>query len=797
MGYLVCIILALLVGVVFHPSLEAYFTADDFWHLPHLYQALSLGHTEMLWQNFCGPWVGKTTIYLFYRPITELTLALDYLLYGAKASGYHITSLLWHYVNCLLVYFVSLKILNRNDKDKSDLRRNELVSFLVAAIFAVHPSQAEAVAWVLARADLVGAFFCLLTVYLSLIYYESKNKVIYTFMLIAMLLGFGSKELCASLPGVLLVIFYSLSRSFKQTLKLVLLPFALLFIFLTIRALALGTPLGGYVGTQGYILNNSLLERIFVPYVWWKLAHPINEQFIQDASFYDNFLRYAYIVVALLIVLNIFFSRTIQKRFIQSSIYFCLVFLLILVNFQVWTVCNSMANSRIFYLLLFPLSLSIANIVVPSKTESHSPKANKILSLSAISTGILLILTFAILCNKSVLAWRSAGIKLQSLQQQIIQKLNTLPSSKRLAIVNLPHFIDGTVSLFVPDFVKGLLTPPLSAKDYWHRVICLDWDIKTVNMQNLKDLACDPNIELVLWDQKSNAIDQSLGPNLRQAELDQINYNQPLKLSKPEFFECKQWRISSNEDFYQNKKNGSNILSYRMSLPKKIQAQIGRDLILSLSVDAKSKTKHLGKDQNLLYVSFDDSFKRTNIERPPIILELPKEPRPMKIVVPLSQEKSWLAVLPQKDLRVDLPVCYRISEAQMVNSDSLKPKLAISGEVAQGSNGYFTPDNSQKLLTFNYSCAHIKGACGAMVEVSKPNCVFVIYTGTTRDIKPSEHALKTIKLNDTHGSFSIPVSEFPQPAYYQVRLAPVNADGRIISAFGDPVSMSLFSPNKN
>lgn len=797
MGYLVCIILALLVGVVFHPSLEAYFTADDFWHLPHLYQALSLGHTEMLWQNFCGPWVGKTTIYLFYRPITELTLALDYLLYGAKASGYHITSLLWHYVNCLLVYFVSLKILNRNDKDKSDLRRNELVSFLVAAIFAVHPSQAEAVAWVLARADLVGAFFCLVTVYLSLIYYESKNKVIYTFMLIAMLLGFGSKELCASLPGVLFVVFYSLSKSLKQTLKLVFLPFALLFIFLTIRAFALGTPLGGYVGTQGYILNNSLLERIFVPYVWWKLAHPINEQFIQDASFYDNFLRYAYIVVALLIVLNIFFSRTIQKRFAQSSIYFFLVLLLILVNFQVWTVCNSMANSRIFYLLLFPLSLSIANIVVPSKTESHSPKANKILSLSAMSTGILLILTFAILCNKSVLAWRSAGIKLQSLQQQIIQKLNTLPSSKRLAIVNLPHFIDGTVSLFVPDFVKGLLTPPLSAKDYWHRVICLDWDIKTVNMQNLKDLACDPSVDLVFWDQKANALDQSLGLSLRQAELDQINYTQPLALSNPEPFERMQWRISSNEDFYLNKKTGSDILSYRLNLPVKAQAQIGRDLILSLEANSSNTTKQLGKDQNLLYVSFDDSSKRTNIDRPPIILELPKEPRPMKIVVPLSQEKSWLAALPQKDLRVDLPVCYKISEAQMVNCDSLKPKLAISGDVVQGANGYFTPHNSVKNLIFNYSCSHIKGACGALVEISKPNCVFVIYTGTTRDIKPSEHALKTIKLNDTHGSFSIPVTEFPQPAYYQVRLAPVNADGRIISAFGDPVSMSLFSPNKN
>lgn len=797
MVYLVCITLALLVGFVYYPSLEAYFTADDFWHLPRLYQALSLGREELLWQNFFGPWVGKTTIYLFYRPITELTLAFDYLLFGSNAAGYHLTSLIWHYTNCLLVYFVGLKVLNLNDKEKVDQRRNQLVAFLVSIVFAIHPSQAEAVAWILSRADLVGTFFSLISVYAALSFFEIKKRLVYAVMLVSMLLAFGSKELCAGLPVILFVVFFALTKNFKEAAKLVLVPFVLLLVFLSIRACALGTPIGGYVGTQGYILNRSLWERIFIPYVWWKLAHPINEQFIKDAGFYDNCLRHSYMIVAILIALNVFFSRTIYKRFKESCLYFCVVLLLILVNFQVWTVCNSLANSRIFYLLLFPLCLSIANIVVPSQKESHNQKAIKFLALSSIPVSLLLVLTFGILCNLAVCAWQDAGIKTQSMQAQLIKYIEKLPPQKRLAVVNLPAFINGTVSFFVPDFVSGLLTPPLASKNYWDKIICLDYDINTVNMQNLKDLACDPEIELVFWDQRTNSIDDSLGQLLRQSELDQLKYNESLFVTAPKLSKRLNWRISNNTEFYKNNQEGSDLSTYMIKLPPSKPMQIGRDLILTLGVDDSKKIEKPDPTENMLYFSFDDSQRRNFMDHPPAVFELPKEVRPIQMVVPLSQEKSWLAVLPAKDLRVDLPVCYKISDARLVNCDSLKPKLALTRDIAQGSNGYFKPDDSVKKLTFNYSCAHIKGASGALAEISKPNCVFAIYTGTIRDLKPSEHALKTIKLIKNQGSFSIPVSEFPQPAYYQVRIAGVSADGRMVSAFGDPVSMSLFNPNKN
>ncbi|MCW5822277.1 MAG: hypothetical protein KIT34_05705 [Cyanobacteria bacterium TGS_CYA1] len=796
MVYLVCIILALLVGFVYYPALDAYFTADDFWHLPFLYQAISLGRTELLWQNFSGPWIGKTTFYLFYRPITELTLALDYALYGKNAFGYHLTSILFHYANCVLVYLVSLKYLMLNDKDNFDLRRNQLVSFIVSAIFAVHPAQGEAVSWVLARADLVGSFFSLLAIYFSMHYVQTSKRFFYILMLVFISLALGSKELCAGLPLAIAVIIFAIRRDLKKTLKDVFLPFVLLAIYFANRTLALGFTLGGYVGTHGYRLNESIFERLIGLQVWWKLAHPINTQFIGDFAFYDNCLRQAYVILAILIVLNVLMSESIYKRFLLSLNCIILIMVFILINYQVWNVYESLAGSRIFYLLIFPLALAVSNIVVPASLKENRAKTSSLLFYSVLPVAVLLIGTYSILCNMANQAWQSAGYKIKNIQSKLASQLESMPSSKRLAVINLPPIIDGTVAIYVSDFLSGLTLPPLTEKNYWQRLICLDTDLKTVNIQNLKDLANNTDIELGLWNQKDGDLDLSLGPRLRQAELDKLKYSDALNIGETGRFKCLDWRIYKNKDFYNNKYLGDEIASYKISLPA--NAQLGRDLILNLKGDFEHSNDSNDSNQSkLLCLSFDDSNAHTNADHPPVIFKLPNLAKSLNVVIPLSQEKSWLAVLPQKDMRIDLPVCYKISDARLVNCDSLKPKLALSHDVEQAPNGYFTPSDSIKNLTFNYSCTHIKGACGALVEISKPNCVFAVYTGTTRDTKPSEHALKSIKLIENQGSFSIPVSEFPQPAYYQVRLAPVNADGRIISAFGDPVSMSLFNPNKN
>src|SRR5439155_2962313 len=86
--------------------------------------------------------------------LTWLSHMLDCQLYGIRASGHHLTNLLLHLVNTLLLFLV--------------LRQATAATWrsaLVAALFAVHPLHVESVVWVSERKDVLSAFFFMLTMW--------------------------------------------------------------------------------------------------------------------------------------------------------------------------------------------------------------------------------------------------------------------------------------------------------------------------------------------------------------------------------------------------------------------------------------------------------------------------------------------------------------------------------------------------------------------------------------------------------------------------------------------------------
>src|SRR5207245_11767193 len=88
-----------------------------------------------------------------WHPLTWLSLALDYRLYGLEPRGYHLTSLALHVANAVLVFLVFHRLTHA-------LWR----SAAVAALFGVPPLRVESLAWVAEREDVLCAFFSLLTI---------------------------------------------------------------------------------------------------------------------------------------------------------------------------------------------------------------------------------------------------------------------------------------------------------------------------------------------------------------------------------------------------------------------------------------------------------------------------------------------------------------------------------------------------------------------------------------------------------------------------------------------------------
>ena len=91
-----------------------------------------------------------------YIPLTWLTLALDYELWGMDARGYHATSLLLHLAGTA-VFFAALVLLLR--RWKGDVPGLPWAAAAGALAFAIHPLRVESVVWVTERRDVLSGLF--------------------------------------------------------------------------------------------------------------------------------------------------------------------------------------------------------------------------------------------------------------------------------------------------------------------------------------------------------------------------------------------------------------------------------------------------------------------------------------------------------------------------------------------------------------------------------------------------------------------------------------------------------------
>jgi tetratricopeptide (TPR) repeat protein len=137
-----------------------------------------------------------------WHPLTWLSHVLDCRLYGLKPWGHHLTSVLIHTVNAVLLFLALRKMTGA-------LWR----SACVAALFAVHPTHVESVAWVAERKDVLSGFFGLLTLWFYAAYAEVPGWKRYLPVVFFFSLGLMSKSMLVTWPFVLLLLdFWPLRR---------------------------------------------------------------------------------------------------------------------------------------------------------------------------------------------------------------------------------------------------------------------------------------------------------------------------------------------------------------------------------------------------------------------------------------------------------------------------------------------------------------------------------------------------------------------------------------------------------
>ncbi len=196
--WLMAVLLALVTIALYWPAMShGFVNYDDNLYVtenPHVQGGL----------NWAGvKWAFSNPVAANWHPLTMLSHMLDCQLFGLKPWGHHLTSVLLHAVNTVLVFLLLQRLTGAVWR-----------SLLVAALFGVHPLHVESVAWVAERKDVLSTFFGLLTI-LAYGRYVEKSAVrspqsgaFYGLALLFYALGLMSKPMLVTLPFVMLLLDY-------------------------------------------------------------------------------------------------------------------------------------------------------------------------------------------------------------------------------------------------------------------------------------------------------------------------------------------------------------------------------------------------------------------------------------------------------------------------------------------------------------------------------------------------------------------------------------------------------------
>jgi protein O-mannosyl-transferase len=204
---LICLLLAVATFLIYSPvrnyGFVNYDDSDYFFANPHVLGGLT-------WTNI--KWAFTSTESANWHPLTWLSLMLDATLFGKGAAAPHLTNVLLHAANSILLFILFRRLTGA-----------VMRSAMLAMIFALHPLHVESVAWVAERKDVLSAFFGLLSL-LGYARYAANNQSPW-----AETTGSSWLMTCLSSPSYWLAFFFFACGLMSKPM-LVTLPFVMLLL---------------------------------------------------------------------------------------------------------------------------------------------------------------------------------------------------------------------------------------------------------------------------------------------------------------------------------------------------------------------------------------------------------------------------------------------------------------------------------------------------------------------------------------------------------------------------------------
>jgi hypothetical protein len=172
---------------------------------------------------------------IFMRPLSYLTHFIDFLIWKYNSSAMKYESLVLLLITISLFWITLSKIQVFFCKEK-----NNLIIFLLSAVFSTHIIAVTPVLWISGRNELLMVLFYIICVYLLFRYLEDSNRTILYFIPLFFILGILSKQQMLHLPLLMLtfILFFKNKiekEKFRSVIQIISLTIIISLIFVLLN----------------------------------------------------------------------------------------------------------------------------------------------------------------------------------------------------------------------------------------------------------------------------------------------------------------------------------------------------------------------------------------------------------------------------------------------------------------------------------------------------------------------------------------------------------------------------------
>jgi protein O-mannosyl-transferase len=272
----------------------------------------------------------------FYRPIQRLTYTIDYAAFAFNPKPYHVTSVLWHGLAALALLIFAAEFLIALGLERG---RAQIIALAAALIWAIHPVQSAAVAYISGRADPLAAAFGFFGLFLLLRGSTSSGSRQLLFLAgsgAALILSTFSKESGLIFP-LLGLTFFLIQKNWSSLWKTAVVTIFVGIIYFSLRAGAEHYPSPNLTPPPPALVRPIIAARAVAEYAGL-LMFPLNLHMDRDVEtqptgFNEASLSHASLrelqTLAGLILIAAFLYWLIRSRKRAPAVFMSLLFALI------------------------------------------------------------------------------------------------------------------------------------------------------------------------------------------------------------------------------------------------------------------------------------------------------------------------------------------------------------------------------------------------------------------------------------------------------------------------------------